>query len=718
MVRRALPLALLFGAALIPSLLTQAGQAQDFKKQVIYQVVTDRFYDGDTTNNNPSQSAGLYDPNGFTNPSAANWELYFGGDLAGIQQKLSYLQGMGIGAIWISPAVDNINVSIPDSNDNPTAPYHGYSAHDFQRIEEHFGDVSNSWSAFDSLTSAAHTDGMKIIVDFAPNHTNPQTSGEDGSLYNNGVYVTNYSQDTNGYYHHNPGISDFNDRYQLQYYTLEGLSDLNQENSYIDSYLKSALTQLQNHGADAFRIDAVKHVTWGWEYSMANTAFTNKPSFFFGEWFLGNTSDPLFHDSYKFANRSGISLLDFSMNAAIRDVFASNNNFSEIDSTLATEDADFTWQNDLVTFIDNQDMARFLTVDNNINRLNEAYAFLLTCRGIPIVYYGDDQNLHNDTGGGTDPYNRNPMTSWSTSTTTYRLIGKLAGLRQSNDAVAYGSSTQRWINNDVYIYERQFFNDVVLVAINKNDTTGYSITGLDTALPAGTYSDYLGGLMGGSSLTVTQGSGGNNPANGFTLPAHTVAVWQVTGAATQPEVGSIGPTVAQPGVQVTIAGDNLGSSQGSVLFGTTAATIKSWTNTSVTFTVPSVTNGVYSVQLKNSSGTAANTIQFTVLEAQLIPVTFTVNNATPTNTGDYIFLTGSTVELGNWGTTFDTAIGPMLDPNYPNWFLNVSVPAGTQIQFKFIKIAADGTVTWENGSNHTYTVPSSGTGSVNVNWQY
>lgn len=76
------------------------------------------------------------------------------------------------------------------------------------------------------------------------------------------------------------------------------------------------------------------------------------------------------------------------------------------------------------------------------------------------------------------------------------------------------------------------------------------------------------------------------------------------------------------------------------------------------------------------------------------------------------------VELGNWGTTFRAAIGPMLDPNYPDWFLHASVPAGATIQFKLIKIAANGAVTWENGSNHTYTVPTSGNGYVNVNWQY
>jgi hypothetical protein len=99
-------------------------------------------------------------------------------------------------------------------------------------------------------------------------------------------------------------------------------------------------------------------------------------------------------------------------------------------------------------------------------------------------------------------------------------------------------------------------------------------------------------------------------------------------------------------------------------------------------------------------------------------VTFTVNNATPTNVGDYIFLTGSTVELGNWSSTWDGAVGPMLTPNYPNWFINASAPAGVTLQYKFIKIAANGAVTWEAGANHTYTVPTSGTGFVTVNWQY
>jgi glycosidase len=683
--------------------------AQDFKKQVIYQVVTDRFYDGDTTNDNPAQSSGLFDS------THTQWQSYWGGDLAGIQQQLSYIKGMGATAIWVSPVVNNENLNC--SSSGVSAPFHGYWNRDFMNIEEHFGDNTDSFAAFDNLVNAMHSNGMKIVVDQANNHSNPDNCGEMGSLYNNGTFMAAANNDPHGYFHHNPNIADFNDRYQVQYDTLEDLADLNQENPTIDGYLKGAAMQLQTHKTDAFRLDAVKHVTWGWEYSFANSVFNAAPSFLFGEWMQTSTNDPLYADSYKFANNSGISLLDFPLNTALRDVFASDKNFTEIDSTINAENGNFTYPNDLVTFFDSQDQPRFLNLNNNQNRLQEAMAFILTGRGIPIILYGDEQYLFNPTNGGNDPYNRVWMSSFSTTTTAYKIIAKLAALRQTNDAIAYGTWKQRWINNDVYIYERQFFNDVALVAVNKNDTTTYPITGLNTALPAGTYSDYLGGLQGGNSLTVSSGSGGNNPAGNFTIAAHSVSVWQFQANATAPEVGSIGPHVGQPGMTVTLAGDGFGNSTGSVLFGTTAATIQSWTNSSVTFTVPSVVNGVYNVQLKNNAGSSANTMVFTVLAAKLIPVTFTVNNATPTNPGDYIFVTGNTIELGNWGTTFQSAIGPMLPPNYPNWFLNVSLPAGQTVQFKFIDIQSGGNVIWEGGSNHSYTVPASGTGSVSVNWQ-
>jgi len=689
--------------------------AQDFKKQVIYQIVTDRFANGTTANDNPPQSSGLLDP------AKTNWHLYWGGDLTGIQQKLSYLKSMGVTAIWISPPVDNLNLNISDGQGNPTAPYHGYSARDFKRIEEHYGDAGNLWTEFDSLVSAAHQNGIKIIVDFAANHTSPEKAGEKGALYDNGTLIATYDNDPHGIFHHTFDLAgtDYEDRYKVQYYSLLSLADLNQENPTVDSYLKAALRQLQQEGVDAFRMDAVKHVTWGWEYSEVNSIFTNGPSFVFGEW-MGGRDDALYHDAYKFANKSGMSLLDYPLYYAITDVFANDSPFAEIDNTLTAESQEFSSPNDLVTFVDNHDKPRLLTIRNDPTHLDEATAFLLTCRGIPIIYYGDEQYLHNDTNNGNenggDPYNRPWMSAFDSTTTGYKLVSQLSGLRQSNAALGYGSMQQRWINKDVYIYERKFFDDLVLTAINKSDTASYTIAGLFTALLPGMYPDYLGGLMSGLSITVNDGHG-NNPVTTFTLPPHSVAVWQSTAPDTSPEAGSVGPTVGQTGMKVTIAGKGFGAAPGTVLFGSTPATIHSWSDTSVEFSVPQVSSGKYNIQLKTSAGAAANTLPFTVLTAKLIPVTFTVKNAIPTHFGDNIFLTGSTVELGSWGTTFDTAVGPMLTPNHPDWFISASMPSGTTIQFKFIRIAANGDVTWEGGANHSYAVPTSGTGLVDVIWQ-
>jgi glycosidase len=698
--------------ALALSLGSAVSLAADFKRETIYQIITDRFFDGDIADNNPAQSSGLFDS------TRTNWRAYWGGDLAGIQQKMAYLAGMGVTAIWISPPVDNLNTNIPDGGGNPTASYHGYQGRDFKKVEEHFGDATNAWTAFDNLVAAAHLNNIKVIIDFAPNHSTQDNAGEFGSLYDNGTFLGNFTSDSSGYFHHNPNVIDWNDRYQVQYYTLFDLSDINQENATMDSYLKAAAQLFQQHGVDGFRIDAVKHVTWGWQYSLANSIYTFGDSFLFGEWFQGNTSDPLYRDSYKFANRSGISLLDFPLNAAIRNVFGSNANFSDIDSVITTEGSNFTWKEDLVTFIDNHDMTRFLSLNNNQNRLHEALAFTLTCRGVPCIYYGTEQYLHNDTSGGGDPYNRPMMSGFSTATNAYSLINKLSTLRKNNPAIAYGSMGQRWMNNDVYIYERKFFNSVALIAINKNEVSSQAISGLLTALPAGTYSDQLTGSFGGLSITVNSGSGGNNPVTNFTLPAHSISVWSFIEGAAAPQIGSVGPTSAQPGVKVTIGGKNFGSTPGTVKFGTTTASIVSWSSTKIVATVPAITNGNYNITVTNSSAQVSNGMQFTALAAKLIPVTFTVFNASPTVVGDYIFLTGSTVELSNWNTTWDSAIGPMNAPNYPNWFLNVSAPAGQTIQFKFIKIAANGAVTWEAGSNHSYTVPASGVGFVNVNWQY
>ncbi|HEX4204923.1 MAG TPA: alpha-amylase family glycosyl hydrolase, partial [Ktedonobacteraceae bacterium] len=682
-----------------------AANTADFKPDVIYQVMLDRFFDGNPSNNNPTGDTGLYDS------TKSNWKLYWGGDLAGLAQKIPYIAGMGVTALWISPPVDNTHQPVYSAgSSSPEAGYHGYWARDFYQIDPHLG----TWSDFDNLVTTAHNNGIKLIVDFAPNHSNPNDTGEYGSLYKNGAFQAAYNNDPNGWFHHNPGISDYNNLYQDEYYSLSDLADLAQENPSVDSYLKGAMVQFLNHHVDGVRVDAVKHMpgpTGGWDRTLSDTVEAQGPHYMMGEWYLSSINDPTYNSAVEFANHSGINLLNFPLNTALRDVYASGNNASELNDVISKEEGDFSWLNDQADFIDNHDMSRFLTLNNNYDRLHEALAATLTTPGIPIIYYGTEQYLHNDTNGGGDPYNRPQMTNFGTTTLAYNEIKTLAGLRHSNPALAYGTYQQRWINNDVFVFERQFYNNVVLVAINKGSSS-YTINNLNTNLPDGSYNDYLGSLLhGGTTLNVS-----NHAASSFSLGANQVSVWQYTaGENTTPIVGSVGPNLSKPGDQVIIDGQGFGNNAGSVQFGTTRATIDSWSAHSITVTVPGVTGGLYNVQVCSAS--CSNGYSTRVSSAAQVAVTFTVNNAPSTNYGDNVYLSGQGDELGNWGTTPTTAIGPMNDPNYPNWFIMASVPACQALQFKFIIIRANGSVQWENGSNHSYTTPCSSTGYTNVNWQ-
>ena len=128
-------------------------------------------------------------------------------------------------------------------------------------------------------------------------------------------------------------------------------------------------------------------------------------------------------DNTEFANESGMSLLDFRFNSAVRDVFRDNtSNMYALDSMITGTAADYNQVNDQVTFIDNHDMDRFKTSAVNNRRLEQALAFTLTSRGVPAIYYGTEQYL---TGNG-DPDNRAKMPSFSKTTTAFNVISKLA----------------------------------------------------------------------------------------------------------------------------------------------------------------------------------------------------------------------------------------------------------------------------------------------------
>jgi glycosidase len=669
----------------------------NFSTDVIYQIVTDRFYDGNTSNN---PTGTLYDS------SKTQLKKYFGGDWQGIINKINdgYLSDMGITAIWISQPIENIYSVLSDGSTS----YHGYWARDFKKTNPFFG----SFTDFQNLINAAHAKNIKVIIDFAPNHTSPADEdnvnyAENGRLYDNGSLIAGYSNDTNGIFHHNGG-TNFSTLEDGIYKNLFDLADLNHQNNIVDSYIKESIKKWLDMGIDGIRMDAVKHMPMGWQKNFMDSIYSYKPVFTFGEWFLGTNEVDL--NNHYFANNSGMSLLDFRFAQKVRQVFRDNTDtMYGLNSMITDTYNSYEDINDQVTFIDNHDMDRFTITNGNTRKTDLALTLLLTSRGVPAIYYGTEQYM---TGNG-DPNNRAMMASFNKTTTAYKIIQKLAPLRKTNPALSYGTTTEKWINNDVYTYERKFGNSVVLVAINKNLNTSVSVNGIYTSLPSGTYSDFLSGIVSGNSITVNS----NGSVNSFTLPAGSAAVWQYTSNTNNPTIGHIGHPMAKPGQTIVIDGRGFGSTKGSVYFGSTAATVISWSDTEIKVTVPSIQPGKIGVYLKTASGLTSNTFNnFDVLTSSQVLVRFVVNNAN-TNLGENLYLVGNTAELGNWDT--NKAIGPIFNQvvyKYPTWYYDVNVPSNTNIQFKFIKKNGS-SVVWEGGSNHTYTTPTNSTGIITVNWQ-
>ena len=140
---------------------------------------------------------------------------------------------------------------------------------------------------------------------------------------------------------------------------------------------------------------------------------------------------------------------------------------------------------ELITFIDNHDMTRFQTLNPEPDILRLAIDLLSTVRGIPCVYYGTEQYLHNDTDGGNDPYNRPMMELWAIDTPIYRDIQILSHLRRSNPAVALGSQWTRYVTPQVYCFSRHYRDSHAFIAINQGEQM--TIENVSTGLPDGDY---------------------------------------------------------------------------------------------------------------------------------------------------------------------------------------------------------------------------------------
>ncbi|WP_324736501.1 alpha-amylase family glycosyl hydrolase [Thermococcus sp. SY098] len=546
---------------LIPLLILPTVYAYQIpEKCVIYQIIVDRFYDGNKSNNQP-----------FYDPTHSNYRLYWGGDLEGIIENLDYIKSLGISMVWLSPVNNNINRMASGS-----APYHGYWTRDYKKIEEHFGN----WRVFNTLVKEAGKRGICIIVDFVPNHSNPATDGEFGSLYDNGTFITNYYSDSknatlNPYtgsleniYHHNGNIKVW-ERFELKYGNLFGLADFNQLNPWVDEYLKDGASLFVRSGVCGFRIDAVKHMDLGWLTQFYAYLYIQEPLFIFGEYYKRNfeKDDDMFY-FYQYSNVS--SQLSIPIRNDIVRTFAFGGSLKTLARELERYYSHFVYPNKAVNFLDNHDLPRYLSEGKNLDRYHMALSLVMTLPGIPVIYYGDESYLVSKEGKG-DPYNR-PMMEFNNQTEAARIIRTLAELRKENNALAYGDFETVYADYNTWVFERKFGSEKVLVVANKVDSKNltFSLNWSD-----GIYRDVLYGVK----MQIKAGKAE------ISAPKNKVLVFSYESKQEKPLIGSITPYIAQPGQKLILGGAGFGKS-GNVFIEGVRAEVLEWSDEMIVFKMP------------------------------------------------------------------------------------------------------------------------------------
>lgn len=382
--------------------LPRAGRFAGFDvNDVVYLIMPDRFVNGDPSNDAPAKSPGLID--------RAKGRYYHGGDLAGVRQKLPYLKSLGITAIWMTPVYDNNdNVNEVERYDGQgVTDYHGYGAIDFYATDEHLGSLDE----YRALVDDAHKLGIKVIEDMVANHTGPYhpwVNDPPTPTWYNGSRAQHLSNTWQGW-----TIADPYSTAGMRKATLEGwfggfLPDLNQNDPEVARYIiQNTLWWVGMSGVDGIRQDTWQYVPRAfWKPWMAAIKKEFPALRVVGEVFDGDPAVIAFHlDGTTNWDRitTGVDyMFDFPLHFAIRDAFARRGSVRNL-AMMVARDHIYADPNRLSPFLGNHDVERFMNERGaTVDGLKLATTFLLTTRGIPLLYYGDEIALP----GGRDPDNR------------------------------------------------------------------------------------------------------------------------------------------------------------------------------------------------------------------------------------------------------------------------------------------------------------------------
>lgn len=480
-----------------------AGTTEPFAASPVYFLVTDRFVNGDPSNDQRDQGGehGSFDipltgPDGqpYPDPEGVIDNIgYLGGDFRGVLDHAEYIREMGFGAVWITPIIENPDQAFtggdpitPTSflSDRGKAAYHGYWGINFYRLDEH---LPSEGLDFRDFTRAMGESGLKVVLDVVANHgspawTMPTPQPQFGQLFDrDGTLIADHQNlppdqlDPANPLH----------RFYRRQKDLAQLSDLDYENPAVIDYLTGSYLQWIEQGAAALRLDTLKHVPLGtWKQISDRIRAEHPGMFLFGEAF---EYSPDKIAAYTWPENGGISVLDFPMKEAMRSVFGRDRKgFEQLAPSLFLTSGPYRNVYDLTTFYDNHDVPRLNASDEGFI---DAHHWLFTVRGIPVIYYGSETGFMRgraEHSGNRNYYGAERIEAGRNHPIREALV-RIGRIRATSVALQRGLQLMLELQGDraafYRVYEGPDGAETALVLLNKGSTpTRFEI---DAQLQAG-----------------------------------------------------------------------------------------------------------------------------------------------------------------------------------------------------------------------------------------
>ena len=505
--------------------------SRDIQDEVFYFVMPDRFHNAKPENDEGDPSR----PISFGGLDKTSKWAFHGGDIAGLEAKLDYLQGLGITSIWMTPVLRNKAIQKDGFG------HHGYWVVDFTEIDPHFGSNDD----LKSLIEKAHERNIKVFFDIITNHTADvikytechnelgkylekdqkgceYLSREDlaaGKSYTPfvpekevGKKVPEWLNDPK--YYNNRGDTFWEGESSIKG-DFAGLDDIDTSQPEVIEGLTTVFKNLVSEfKPDGFRIDTVRHVDIEFWQSFSPAVIAHAQSigipqfFMFGEVYDGN---PAGLSKYTTTGKLP-SVLDFGFAFNTKDVVFENKDVSQLANLFSNDDYfrdGDSEPGDLLTFLGNHDMGRAgnfietnnpsLSEEDKLKRSQIAHAFMYFSRGIPVIYYGDEQGFTGDGGdvdaredmdpSQVDVYNDNNLLGSQTTTAAnnfdtqhplYQTLSDLSSTRFAHRSLYKGEHFNRVLDSEKRLYgfsridldadSKSFMQDY-LVVFNFSDQT-------------------------------------------------------------------------------------------------------------------------------------------------------------------------------------------------------------------------------------------------------